>query len=172
MNPTTENCTPSRTEAIVPRTRTVNVEPQNARAGDMFTGTILYGGVTYIVTGPLFAEANVRRGDTPRLYVTGKLPYIDVRDWRDVSITREVPVLTQVQWLLDLPIGTWLKTRDNYVFVKIEPGILHRMTVDRGVSIGVQGFAINAHQFGALDYNPDRYVIFEPEINHQKGWGY
>ena len=117
------------------KTKTIEItNPKDYREGDLFTGTVRNykapDGATSVttITGPL-RHTDIW-GSQGRLYVQSNLPYVDLDQWENVTVTREVEVEPTTQEALnDLPVGAvvlftpvdgeeedpepWMKVRDE-----------------------------------------------------------
>lgn len=144
------------------KTKTITVEPEDAKPGDKVTGT-------YTRVKDVHVEASgVLKGGSfgdHELYLVASWAYVVVhggitKDWQDVTITREVPVQTRIGWLKDLPVGTWFKTPNGGAhFVKISDD-----RIDRLDSGHIMSYPITTHYFGNAEFRDGDYKILEPEV--------
>lgn len=112
------------------KTKTITVEPEDAKPGDKVTGTYtrvkdVHVEASGILKGGAFGDHE--------LYIVPSWGYVVVAgqvggDWQDVTITREVPVRTRTEAVADLRVGTlfyhkasaWHGDRD--VFIRTKTG--------------------------------------------------
>jgi hypothetical protein len=147
-------------------TKTITISIEDAQAGDLFSGEYIKSeGIKSVVTNvPLvsYAGRNLYPKDG------GYLPFIGTTHtgeyvWRNVHITREVPVQSRLERLLELPIGTVFRAGpNNYFGVKVsatsyiaQHGFMEKPTF----------YPIEAHTIGTQD--DDLIIIPDPQEEHK-----
>lgn len=153
-----------------PRTKTIVVQPEDAKIGDIFTGTTSQDGATISVTGPL--KGGAFHGND--LYVILNTSYaltFSERDgklrvqedkWRDWSITREVPVKTRLDWIKELPVGTWFKSYPaGNLFIKVTEDRIDRIVTLRDGTRDIKILPITAYWWGSGEHHVGDYGVLD-----------
>lgn len=107
-----------------PKTETITVELKDAQEGDHFKGTLVRDDTTYTVEGPVKVDRF-----NGKLFVAAMLSYLSASTWQDVTITREVPVKSNYEKFLDLPIGTVFRIDGDDWVIYVKSGVSHAQLI-------------------------------------------